>query len=335
LDDFLAKYNEDDEDDNGKKKKKKGKETRKKKKAVVELYMSDDDCEADVEPLEPAMVVDMTLDDDNDEIDLLDDVDEATKRRQKLLEEAREAREALIKAERESDAVAQTVEILDDDDDNDHQPVPQPAPKKNFGKKIKVTLCCDKEADPYMLGEKESFERIFQSFAQERGVDVKDCTFSFDGLPFNSSATPKELEVEEDDQIDVRAPPRTKPKSKSLDQDLFENEQDEEQARPAKKTKVSSKQTVEPTCAGKIKKKHDKVILIVKADSDRKAQKFRIHDDDAFEKALSHYVKKKSLHLSACSFMTKADHLSIDVTKTPAHYDLSGDIEILATLPEF
>ena len=45
--------------------------------------------------------------------------------------------------------------------------------------------------------------KIFDAYAGRRGIDVVALRFMFDGKKINKDNTPKMLEMEDDDQIDV------------------------------------------------------------------------------------------------------------------------------------
>ena len=44
--------------------------------------------------------------------------------------------------------------------------------------------------------------KVFEAYAQRRGVTVKSLRFLFEGERVNFNETPKSLEMEDDDQID-------------------------------------------------------------------------------------------------------------------------------------
>lgn len=44
--------------------------------------------------------------------------------------------------------------------------------------------------------------KVFNAYAQKKGVDVKSIRFLIDGDRIDNDATPKTLELEDDDQID-------------------------------------------------------------------------------------------------------------------------------------
>jgi hypothetical protein len=45
-------------------------------------------------------------------------------------------------------------------------------------------------------------EKVFQTYAQRKGVDLNAIRFLYDGVRVNYDATPDELELEDHDQID-------------------------------------------------------------------------------------------------------------------------------------
>ncbi len=44
--------------------------------------------------------------------------------------------------------------------------------------------------------------KVFNAYAQRKGVDTKSLRFLLDGERINDDATPKTLELEDEDQID-------------------------------------------------------------------------------------------------------------------------------------
>ena len=47
------------------------------------------------------------------------------------------------------------------------------------------------------------FEKVFKSYAERKGVDLKACRFLFNGTRVKETATPADLEMDEGDTLDV------------------------------------------------------------------------------------------------------------------------------------
>mmetsp|Transcript_19891 Transcript_19891/g.56196 ORF Transcript_19891/g.56196 Transcript_19891/m.56196 type:complete len:92 (-) Transcript_19891:99-374(-) len=47
------------------------------------------------------------------------------------------------------------------------------------------------------------FDKVFQAYANRKGVQVSSLRFMFDGERLNGAQTPQDVELQNDDQIDV------------------------------------------------------------------------------------------------------------------------------------
>jgi len=144
-----------------------------------------------------------------------DDADEDTKRRLRMLRESRAAREAMRQAERKVENLAES-----DDEPVVAQPTrrrrvqveapPKPQAPKYGGALLKIKIRTEGDAKPldYEIREDEPFAELFERYACDRGVNAYDCKFVFDGEVVGAGSKPRALDMESEDMIDCKAPPR-------------------------------------------------------------------------------------------------------------------------------
>jgi hypothetical protein len=144
-----------------------------------------------------------------------DDADEDTKRRLRMLRESRAAREAMRQAERKVENLAES-----DDEPVVTQPTrrrrvaveppKKPAAPKYGGALLKIKIRTEGDSKPldYEIREDEPFAELFERYACDRGVNAYDCKFVFDGEVVGAGSKPRALDMESEDMIDCKAPPR-------------------------------------------------------------------------------------------------------------------------------
>lgn len=252
-----------------------------KKKKVVEP-----EPEEKIEALKP--VVQIVDDPSDDEPEIIDVEDAATQRRIKLLQEAQQAQMDLANAELER---------------YDEPPLSPAAPPAAPGVKLRIFVRCD-EKQAFDVLDNEPLSAVFDEFAAERGVRVDDCTFTFDGVKIATTATPKDLDLEDDDMIDCVAPPRTTPQSVP-------------KKAPKKKTAPTKQH------------KRDKVTLVVAGEHD-KPIKFKIREDDPFAKVYTSYSKARTIKAGALRLLFNG--VPIDQDQSPFDLGIKGDARIVASV---
>ena len=55
-----------------------------------------------------------------------------------------------------------------------------------------------------MFIQDEKFDKLFKAYAKKVQLSPSDLTFIFDGDKINSTSTPQDLDLEDDDMIEVR-----------------------------------------------------------------------------------------------------------------------------------
>lgn len=292
--DFEAILDEDDEDIRFDKRRRKGsrakganvsgllnRKTREPlKHTIVEEEGEDDDDE--VQALEP--VIDLYNENDSEDTILNADVemDEATQRRIRLLEEARQARKKLAEAEMEDNELP---EVCTAREGEKLQPI---VVDDDACPKLRVAIVCAGEFEKkyFDVLQNEPFSKVISVFASDRGVDASTCSFEFDGQKIEPNQTPGSLGMMDRDMIEAIAPPRREPKSEPSSQVEGERSHVEDappQPQPAKPLKRA--------------KPRDKVMLIVARRGD-KALKVKIYAHDRFEKVITNYASLKKIDAS-------------------------------------
>lgn len=289
--DFEAILDEDDEALGLDKKRRKGgkgakvlgvmnRKTREALKHTIEEEEEEgEDDDDEVQALEP--VIDVYNDTESDEtvFDAEVEMDEATQRRMRLLEEARQAREKLAEAEMADNEVSggcaardgeETQPIIVDDD---------ACPK------LRVAIVCAGDFDKkyFDILENEPFSKLISVFASDRGVDASTCSFEFDGQKIVPDQTPGSLGIMDRDMIEAIAPPRSEPKlepSPPTDDERSHIRHIPPQPQLSKPEKRA--------------KARDKVTLIVTRRGD-KTLKVKIYAHDRFEKVITNYASLKKI----------------------------------------
>ena len=269
--------------------------TRKKQRETIEI---DDDVEA----FAPAIAVD---DDEpkasppkkkktrkkQESSDDDDDADEDTKRRLRMLRESRAAREAMRQAERKVENLAES-----DDEPVVAQPTrrrrvqveapPKPVQPKYGGALLKIKIRTEGDGKPldYEIREDEPFAELFERYACDRGVNAYDCKFVFDGEVVGAGSKPRALDMESEDMIDCKAPPRGRKRPRPGEGPAQPSPAKSPAAAPAKKKRASPKAQAKP--AEKVK-----VILVFDKGNGSKPKKFKIWNTDEFRKVFDVYRK--------------------------------------------
>ena len=274
----------------------KTKAPKKKQREVVEL---DDDVEAfapainvdDDEPTKPSPPKrkkargkkQESSDDD-------DDADEDTKRRLRMLRESRAAREAMRQAERKVENLAES-----DDEPVVAQPTrrrrvqveapPKPVQPKYGGALLKIKIRTEGDAKPldYEIREDEPFAELFERYACDRGVNAYDCKFVFDGEVVGAGSKPRALDMESEDMIDCKAPPRGRKRPRPGEAPAQPSPAKPAAAPSAKKKRASPKAPPQ--------KEKVKVILVFDKGDGSKPKKFKIWNTDEFRKVFDVYRK--------------------------------------------
>ena len=308
------------------------------------LQRGGSDSDDEIEAMAP--VIEIADDDDDDDSDDDDDgaasADEDTKRRLRILEEARQARDALRLAERE-------VLVASSEDEAEPAPAPRrrrgeaavavdddeeeaaPAEETFSGAKLAIKVRTkDDKGQPrvYHIHEDEPFSRLFDNYAADRGVDVYECKFMFDGETLGGGSKPRALDMEDDDLIDVQAPPKGKKRPRPGA---------EPKGKPAKAAKASPAPKAKGSPAPKAKSPkapkaaspppREKVLLAF-ALGDAKPKKFKIYDDDPFSKAFDVFAKLKKGGSFGYSY--KARPIPPDATPASLGIRGEGKIDVVA-----
>lgn len=253
----------------------------------------------EIEALKP--VVEIVDDVSDDEPEIIDVEDAATQRRIKLLQDAQQAQADLANAE---------LERYDEPDEPDEEPeAPEapPEPAAAPGVKLRIFVRCD-DKQAFEVVDNEPLTAVFEDFAAERGVRLDDCTFTFDGEKIAKTATPKDLDLEDEDMIDAVAPPRTRPKSVPK--------------KVAKKATPAAPATTKPH-------KGDKVTLVVAGEHD-KPIRFKIREDDPFAKVYKGYSKARTIKAGALRLLFNG--IPIEQNQSPFDLGIKGDARIVASV---
>ncbi|KAJ8603595.1 hypothetical protein CTAYLR_004849 [Chrysophaeum taylorii] len=273
----------------------KKKQKKKKKKKMAEVIEAEDE-ESEVEALAPVVAV---ADDDDEaeevlDVDAVDDA--ATQRRLRLLREAREAREKLAEAEMaEMSPVEKTKVVVD------------------RGPELRVFVRArGEDKEEFRIRAGDAFSTLFDEFAKDRGVEVDACTFHFDGEQIEPLATPRQLDLEDEDMIDAEAPER-RTNSKA-------NRPSTPRAPPKGRPPPKEESTA---------RKRQKITLVLESGRrDDKHVKIKVHTDDKFKKVFQHYAKIKKCDHDV-SFAYAGNPLSPN--QSPLDLGLSGSATIHAS----
>lgn len=229
-----------------------------------------------------------------------DDADEDTKRRLRMLRESRAAREAMRRAER-------TIEVADESDEAPvEKPVPRrrravveepivPAAPKYGGALLKIKIRTEGDSKPldYDVREDEPFAELFERYACDRGVQVYDCKFVFDGEVIGAGSKPRALDMESEDMVDCKAPARGKKRSRPGEgpaQPSPTKPASAKKAKPASAKKAAPPKKRSPRASPKVKpKERPKVVLVFDRGDGSKPKKFKIYADDEFRKVFDVY----------------------------------------------
>ena len=269
--------------------------TRKKQRETIEI---NDDAEAsapainvdDDEPTKPSPPKKKRAKKQQESSDD-DDADEDTKRRLRMLRESRAAREAMRQAERKVENLAES-----DDEPVVAQPTrrrrvqveapPKPVQPKYGGALLKIKIRTEGDAKPldYEIREDEPFAELFERYACDRGVNAYDCKFVFDGEVVGAGSKPRALDMESEDMIDCKAPPRGRKRPRPGEGPAQPSPAKSPAAAPAKKKRASPKAQAKP--AEKVK-----VILVFDKGDGSKPKKFKIWNTDEFRKVFDVYRK--------------------------------------------
>jgi hypothetical protein len=154
-------------------------------------------------------------DDDDDFLDAEPELGPATKRRLELLETVKETRERLRRAEEE------VVNIEEDDEyvvppssRKKAAPVTAAASESYTGNQVTVNVRAS-PSEPKVrvkIRMDEPLRYLFAEYAALRGVEASECVFKFDGMALSPDATPTSADMEDDDLLDVKAPPPGDPR---------------------------------------------------------------------------------------------------------------------------
>lgn len=243
----------------------------------------DDDDDGSVEALAPIVKVPAASSCIEDEIIDVEE-DEATTRRLNLIREARSACNKLAEAELE-----ELDEVVEEKE-------------KDLGSTLTLSLSCAGEEKVTMkVKSKEPFAAFFRSFAENRGVALSSCSFSFDGEKIKPNQTPESLDMEDEDMLEVSAPPRTTQEAPPAAEEI-KNVDEPVPPPPRTREKVS--------------------LLLTKAGS--KATRITLYDTDKFEKIFKHYSKHKKVQVR----LSLEDGTAVLPSHTPLYHRMRGETKI-------
>ena len=253
------------------------------------------------------MVVDVDDDDDDDD-DGDEPVDADTARQLNMLARSRAAREALRRAERDVE-----VESISSDGEDDAGPArggggggsedaaASAAPPPVYGgARLEVRLRTEGDKGPplvYPIREDEPFGSLFERYACDRGVDAFQCKFMFDGDVLGHGAKPRAVDMEDQDLIDVNAPPKGKKRPRPGAASPPPRAPRAKAASPGRAKAASPGKAASPPPARKAASPEapaaiprEKVVLAFAAGAG-KPKKFKVYNDDPFAKAFAGYAR--------------------------------------------